>query len=257
MDAEILRQIADNTQPKKSMSILVSGNETKLSTRFNPPLQLDPKKKYEIALINLETYHSIPNVDATNNYFRYSPDNQVTWFDIHLPVGSYDIVDLHQTLVQKMKANGHYDDANEQAKITISANTSTLKSLLVIAENFAVDFRENTSLNSVLGFNNQVYESGSHDSEQVVNIMQINSVFVKTDVIGGSYVNGQTRNVIYNFYPDVSPGYKILQNPNNLVYLPVILDTISSVVVELTDQNFKQLNLRGENLTIRFHLREA
>ena len=31
-------------------------------------------KKYEIALVNLETYYNFPNVDDTNNYFSYSPD---------------------------------------------------------------------------------------------------------------------------------------------------------------------------------------
>ena len=31
-------------------------------------------RKYEIALVNLETYYSFPNVDDTNNQFSYSPD---------------------------------------------------------------------------------------------------------------------------------------------------------------------------------------
>jgi len=54
----------------------------------------------------------------------------------------------------------------------------------------------------------------------------------------------------------VSPGYKIVENPRNLVYLPVILDKINKMEIVVTDQNGKQLNFCGENLTFRYHLRE-
>jgi len=79
---------------------------------------------------------------------------------------------------------------------------------------------------------------------------------VNVDVIGGSYVNGRTKNTIYSFFPNVSPGYKIVENLRNLVYLPVILDKINKMETVVTDRSGRQLNLRGENLTIRYHLRE-
>ena len=50
--------------------------------------------------------------------------------------------------------------------------------------------------------------------------------------------------------------YKIIETPANLVYLPITLDAIYSIETSLTDQNDQQLNLRGENVTIRFHVRE-
>ena len=73
---------------------------------------------------------------------------------------------------------------------------------------------------------------------------------MNVDVIGGSYVNGKTQNTIYSFFPNVSPRYKIVENPRNLVYLPVILDKISKMKTVVTDQSGKQLNLRGENYQI-------
>jgi len=69
-------------------------------------------------------------------------------------------------------------------------------------------------------------------------------------------VNGKTQNTIYSFFPNMSPECTIFENPRNLVYLPVILDIISKTQTVVTDQNGKQLNLRGENLTIKYHLRE-
>ena len=89
----------------------------------------------------------------------------------------------------------------------------------------------------------------------MVNILTINSILDNIDIISGSYVNGFTQPTIYSFFPDVSPGYKIIENPYNLLYLPIIADTIHSITIRLTDQNENDLNLRGENLSIRFHLR--
>ena len=150
-----------------------------------------------------------------------------------------------------MKQNGHNDDA-----VKITANTNTLKSVMEISNDFQVDFRAQNSISSVLGFRNQVYEGGIHESQNVVNILSINSILVNVDVIGGSYVNGRTQNTIYSFFPNVSPGYKIVENQRNLVYLPVILHKINKMETVAKDENGKQSNLRGDNLTTRYLLRE-
>ena len=71
---ELLKQIVNNTEPKRSFSIAVSDTKTRFKTWFKPPIQLDNNKDYEIALINLETYYSFPNIDRSNNCFSYSPE---------------------------------------------------------------------------------------------------------------------------------------------------------------------------------------
>jgi len=221
-------------------------------------VELDRTRKYEMALVNLETCYSFPNLSDENNVFRYSPGfiedgstGQRQWVEVQISEGSYDLIDIAETIKIAMKRNGHNDDA-----VKTSANTNTLKSVLEIQGDFQVDFRARNSISSVLGFRNQVYEESIHESQNVVNILSINSILVNVDVIGGSYVNGRTQNTIYSFFPNVSPSYKIVENPRNLVYLPVILDKINQMETVVTDQNGKQSNLRGENLTIRYHLRE-
>ena len=69
----LLKQIVNNTEPRRSFSIVVSDNKTRFRTWFKPPIQLDKKKDYEMALINLVTYYSFPNIDRSNNCFTYSP----------------------------------------------------------------------------------------------------------------------------------------------------------------------------------------
>ena len=62
--------------------------------------------------------------------------------------------------------------------------------------------------------------------------------------------------VVYNFFPNATPGQKTLEAPHNLIYLSVTVDVISTLSVWLTDQHGELLDLRGEEFNIRFHLRE-
>ena len=54
-----------------------------------------------------------------------------------------------------------------------------------------------------------------------------------------------------------APGYKIIKLPGNLIYVPVTLNEIWRMETKLVDQNGKLINLRGEELSIRFHVRQA
>ena len=64
---------------------------------------------------------------------------------------------------------------------------------------------------------------------------------VNINIISGSYVNGSTQPTIYSFFPNVSPGYKIIKIPHNLLYLPITSDTIHSITIWITDQNGNEL----------------
>ena len=257
MEVEYLERIAKNTDHKTSFQIILSNDKSNFNTRFNPKLELDKEKVYEIALVNLETYYSFPNIDETNNVFVYSPDNGNSWVKIKIPEGSYEIDDINNAIQHEMEKRTHYDEINEDYYINIAPNTNTLKSVLILEKGYQVDFNHQNSLAKVLGFTGAKYTEGFHESENVVDILRINSILVNIDIISGSYVNGTTKSTIYSFFPDVSPGYKIIESPVNLVYLPITLNTIDSLNVMITDQDYHLLNLRNEKLTIRFHIREA
>ena len=107
-----------------------------------------------------------------------------------------------------------------------------------------VSFDVPNSLASVLGFKQSIYGVGRHASENLLLILC---------KLHSSYMHGtQAQVVAYNFFP----GQKILDVPHNLIYLLVTVDVISTLSVWLTDQQGKLLDLRGEELAIRFHLRE-
>jgi hypothetical protein len=65
------------------------------TTALTHPLYLEADKHYEIALISLETFYSIPNIREDNNKLVYSFNNGVTWQTMEVPVGSYEIEQLN------------------------------------------------------------------------------------------------------------------------------------------------------------------
>ena len=154
-----------------------------------------------------------------------------------------------------MKSNGHWDKANEEYYVSLLANPNTMKAILNIENNYQVSFKSGNSLRKVLGFNSRVYNS-SHESEKVVDILSVNSILVNVDIVSGSYVNGVAQPTIYSFFPNVSPGHKIVEHPKTVIYLPITTHIIHSLQITLTDQTGDQLDLRGENITIRFHIRQ-
>ena len=68
---KLLEQIAKNTDHKTSFLVIVSGNQSSFNTLFNPKIELDRNKVYEIALVNLETYYSFPNIVTDDHSFKH------------------------------------------------------------------------------------------------------------------------------------------------------------------------------------------
>ena len=149
---------------------------------------------------------------------------------------------------------GHHNPIKEDYYNNISANSNTLKSVLILEKDYQVDFNHQNSIAKVFGFTNAKCMEGFHESQNVVNILSINSIPVNIDIISGSYVNGTKRNTIYSFFQKVSPGYKTIESPVNLVYLLITLNVIDSLEVSITDQDDHLLNLRNEKLRLGFTL---
>jgi hypothetical protein len=255
---EEIRKAGLSLKPKQSISIVLSSNTTDFTTKFIPQIYLDKDEKYEMALVRLETYYSFPNIDNTNNVFKYSPNKGNNWYTIVIPEGTYEINQVNDEIHRLMKLNNHWDSTSNEGYISIEPNFATLKAKIRITHSdYIVDFNVTNSIRSTLGYDAVQIGEGYHEGDKPVNILSINSILVNCSIIGGSYVGGSKQPTIYSFFPDVEPGMKIIEKPTSLVYLPVFTDIISNIRIWLTDQNGRILNLRGENVTIRFEIRQV
>jgi len=117
--------------------------------------------------------------------------------------------------------------------ISIIPNKIKLSSIVHITNpNYKVHFSIIKSFASLISFKKAFINFGYNESTNIVDIMTVNSILVNIDIIAGSYVNGSPLPVIYSFYPNVSPGYKIVQIPNpKLIYYLVTRNEINSMRV--------------------------
>ena len=249
---ESLDKLTKHFEGKSGFHVILSDNKSRIQSNFNNPIHFSSDCKHEIGLISLESYYSFPNVDEKNNLFKYRKDQKTEWKIITIPVGCYELKNINEVIQREIKNNGGKKD-----DIIIQPNQNTFQCILTIKDPYEVDFTIDNSLRTILGFDKNIYKSGRHSSEHPVNILRVNSILVHCNLIGSSYLNGIEEPIIFSFFPDVSPGDKIVIRPNKVIYLPLIINVISQMTVWLTDQNNELLNLRGEELTIKFHIRSC
>lgn len=259
---KVLKSIDEKTNKTinfKSKMFLAEYSATKATAMhtmtFSPPIELD-SMNYEIALMDLEAYFTYPNVTDNNNNFRYYSGKTSSWVNFKIPIGAYNIDTIQEDIIQFELDKRTETKVNDKYAITFTANLSSLKTKLVIAAGYRVDFSIDKTINKMFGFKHIIYTEGEYMSENEIDILDVTSIYVNCDLISGSYINGVNSTVIYSLTPNVPPGYKIVEKANNLVFLPINRTIISSITLWLTDQKRKILDFRGQDVTIRFHLRQ-
>ena len=166
------------------------------------------------------------------------------------PVGCYELEDIGIELERQIIEKG-----GKKGYVVLSPNLNTFKCIMTLSTGVSVDMTGENSIREVLGFNEKIYSDARNVSEHTVKIMRVNSILVHTNLIGSSYLNGSQQPIIYAFFPAALPGEKIIEKPNTLIYLPVALDVIPQITAWLTDQDNNLLDLQGEKLTLKLHIR--
>lgn len=94
-----------------------------------------------------------------------------------------------------------------------------------------------------------------YESTRPVNINFVNSIKVLCSIAQGSFNNEKASHSVYEFFPTVLHGSKIVEAPNNLIYYPVITNEITNITITLVDQDHQPLNHLGEKITVVLHIK--
>lgn len=225
-----------------AVTLTLNGSTSVLTCEYFPSIELSDQYEYDCGLVDFQTFNSIPNVDINNNLFHIADEV------VEIPIGSYEIEDI-ANFIQTALENG-----KKNMTVTIWANNNTLQSM--ITANAEIYFNRDRSIGSLLGFSQkQLNANVLHLSDLPVNITKVNVIRIECNIISGSYINERRAHTLHEFSPSVGPGYKIVEVPRNVIYLPVTVKRISSITLKLVDQNGDIINFRGETVTVRLHLK--
>lgn len=225
----------------------LSGTTSILEAYYHPPIELPSNHNYCLGLISLETYNAIPNIDSGCNKFYFG--NHV----ITIPTGSYELKDINN-FIQSEIEKINLGDLNYNGLCHIYANNNTLK--CIIKSTKEIDFTKPDSIGKLLGFNNVKLDANKiYESLHPVDILKVNSIRLECNITSNAYNNNKLVHTIHEFFPSVLPGYKIIEIPQNVIYMPITTNVIDRIVLKIVDQDGDLINFRGEVITIRLHLK--
>ena len=229
-------------------TITLTGNSSELSCDFFPPLETSKNSK--ICLLGFQTNNSIPNITEKCNKigFVYKMDKDLTLLDVYsLPIGSYELSDIEATIKRIL--------SDSKVSFELKANNNTLKCEMLCS--IFVDLTMPNNIGSLLGFKSKLYDANvKHVSDTLVNITETNCIYIESNLVMGSFNNGKQCHTIHEFYPNVPPGYKIVEVPRHLVFYPLNTTSITRASIILKNQNNELIDLRGEPVSVRLLIQD-
>jgi hypothetical protein len=190
------------------------------------------------------------------------PDNINQTVTLQIPQGLYDVDSLSNTITTLLENAGF--KISPDPVLSVESDNSTQKIILRFNyANMIIDFTQNNTLRTVLGYDSIVLSNlatfpQNYFAQNTAQFSLIDSFYICSNFISsGLRVNDKIYPVIASVPITVSVGYQILYAPNNPT--KINCDDLRGIkrnnyAVWITDQNFNPVNLDGYPTKIIFKL---
>lgn len=236
-----------------SFTVTFTGTSSVLQADFFPHITLDESSEYSCALLDFSSYNSIPNIiEGKNNEFKYKKKSTGKENTILLPTSMYEIEDILNYLKTELKTD----------KISLTYNINGASSTVQISFDSDIFWTGGSVLN-VIGFVNEsnpkLFKKGwLYRSNHIAKITDIDIIRIECDIVSGSFMNGKHCHTIHQFaHCKVPPGYKFIEVPQHIIYLPIKLNRLQSIQISIVDQNGHLIDFRGEQISCRLHIKRT
>ena len=256
--SKLLEQIAFNTRCKIEEHMLIIMDKSTHEEHLFQPLQTN-NKQFKIAVTFLSAYNGIFNVTSDNNkfYFTKSITDDDHYITITIPPGSYEIESLNDEIRRIIIDDEHFTEANYPFKI--KPNFSTLGSIIEITnEESAISFKASDSIGSLLGFNKRTIYEEYNLSDNPVDILSFDNIFLECNIAQGMIFRGRRSGIVLNFVMDVSPGYRYIEKFRGGVqwYMMESKYIISTICFKIKNENNQIVSFNGQSISFRLSSKE-
>ena len=257
LPSKLLEQIAYNTRPKIEEHMLIVMDKSTHEEHLSQPLQTN-NNQFKIAVTFLTGYNGIFNVINDNNKFYFKKAIQDEDFiQIRIPPGAYEIESLNDEIKRIIIEKGHYTENNYPFKI--KPNFSTLGSIVeILSPGPQISFVSDDSIGSLLGFNKILVWGKYNLSDNPVDILSFDDIFLECDIAQGMIFKGRKSNIVHNWTMTVDPGYKYVEKFSGGIswYMMQAKDIISSICFKLKTENNQLVSFNGQSITLRLSIKE-
>ena len=162
-------------------------------------------------------------------------------------------VEIRRIIIHKV----HYTETIYPFRI--KPNFSTLGSIVeIITPGPQISFVFDDSIGTFLGFNEILVWGKYNLSDNPVDILSFDNVFIECDIAQGLIFRGKRSGIIHNFTMDVHPGYKYIDKFHGGVqwYMLESKDIISSICFKLKNENGNLVSFNGQSISFCLSIRE-
>ena len=257
LPSKLLEQIAFNTRPKIEEHMLIIMDKSVHEEYLSQPLQTN-NEQFKIAVTFLTGYNGIFNVTDKNNkfYFKKAIKDE-DFIQIRISEGAYEIESLDNEIKRIIIEKGYYTETNYPFRIT--PNFSTLGNIVeILTPGPQISFVFDDSIGSLLGFNEILVWGKYNLSDNPVDILSFDNIFIECNIAQGVIFKGKRSGIIHNFTMDVDPGYKYIETFRGGVqwYMMESKDIISSICFKLKNENNEIVSFNGQSITFRLSIKE-
>jgi hypothetical protein len=156
-----------------------------------------------------------------------------------------------------MKENNDFTivDGIDTFDINFAINYSTIQVEIVLTNSFEIDFT-GSSFGSLIGFPANDFTTTTMSTLSPDITRGVDSLWIKCDIITGSYTNGLRGRVLYQFVPTGQTGSNIPISPRNLIFVGVDVEQITKIEITVTDQQNRPVDFRGEGSSYLLQIRK-